>query len=191
MAIDRRAKWIGGGVLAAAAAGVAAIWLTRRDTPPSTLILKDGAIEVRAYDALQTLETTRPGLRDVAIAEALEALLGHLSDVPHDGILMPILFDPHGGGWRTRIVLHGEARPPEAPDGIDIATLPARRIAAIRFYGTPLDQVIARQEARLRKWLEGYGLKIEGPWELATYSRPGVPGALQRHELLFPVASLY
>ena len=40
---NRRAWLIGGGVAGAAAAGVAAWWLTRTETPDYSLVLKDGA----------------------------------------------------------------------------------------------------------------------------------------------------
>lgn len=198
--IGKRERWIGGGILAAAAAGAAAWWLTRTETPDYTLVLKDGAIEVRAYARLRVAETRRPGARDAALGDGFRALAAYIfaQDRPGERIEMtaPVIADGggEGQGWRTRFVLPArftEIDPPEPAEGVSIETVTPRRVAAIRFAGRADDALLAEREAALRAWLETYGLKPTGPAEYAFYNAPAVPGPLRRNEVLLPVASIY
>ena len=196
--LDSRTKWIGGGVAAAAAVGVAAWWLTRVETPPYTLVLKDGVLEVRAYGALTVATTRTKGQRQDALSRGFRVLADYIFAKSRDGekiaMTAPVLSDADGDSWRTRFVMPArfvDIAPPEPPAGIEIETVAARRVAAIRFSGRADDRMLAEHEARLREWLEEYGLKATGPAEHAFYNAPFVPGPMRRNEVMLPVASIY
>ena len=196
---NRRAWLIGGGVAGAAAAGVAAWWLTRTETPDYSLVLKDGAIEVRAYGALPIAEAAHDGDRDAALGKGFRALADYIFARSRVGekiaMTAPVIADRAGDKWRTRFILPARYRDlqPPAPAGGEVvtATLPARRVAAIRFPGRADDTLLEEREAELREWLGSYGLKPTGPAEYAFYNAPFVPGPLRRNEVLLPVASIY
>lgn len=196
--LDKRTQWIGGGVLLGAAAGAAAWWLTRVEQPPYTLVLKDGAIEVRAYGELKVAETHADGLRQSALEAGFRTLADYIFANSRTGervaMTAPVLSDADGDRWRTRFVLparYDDVEPPSPPEAVTIASLPARRVAAIRFSGRADDALLAAREAELREWLDGYGLKATGPAEYAFYNPPITPGPLRRNEVLLPVASIY
>ena len=196
---NRRAWLIGGGVAGAAVAGAAEWWLTRTETPDYSLVLKDGAIEVRAYGALPIAEAVHDGDRDAALGKGFRALADYIFAKSRGGekiaMTAPVIADRAGEKWRTRFVLPAQYRdlePPEpAGDEVRTATLPARRVAAIRFSGRADDALLDAREAALRNWLGTYGLKPTGPAEYAFYNAPFVPGPLRRNEVLLPVASIY
>jgi hypothetical protein len=196
--IDKRTKWIGGGVLLGAVAGAAAWWLTRVETPAYTLVLKDGAIEVRAYGALRVAQTHTSGLRQPALEAGFRTLADYIFANSRTGervaMTAPVLSDDQDGDWRTRFILparYDEIDPPVPPKGVSIETVPPRRVAAIRFSGRADDAMLADREAELRDWLQTYGLKATGPAEHAFYNPPIVPGPLRHNEVLLPVASIY
>jgi DNA gyrase inhibitor GyrI len=196
--IDKRTRWIGGGVVVAAAAGAAAWWLTRVETPPYTLVLKDGAIEVRAYGALKVAATRTAGLRQQALEQGFRTLADYIFANSRTGervaMTAPVLSDDQDGDWRTRFILparYDDIDPPAPPEGVTIGTVPARRVAAIRFSGRADDAMLADKETELRDWLGTYGLKATGPAEHAFYNPPIVPGPLRHNEVLLPVASIY
>jgi hypothetical protein len=196
---NRRAWLIGGGVAGAAVAGAAAWWLTRIETPDYSLVLKDGAIEVRAYGALPIAEAVHDGDRDAALGAGFRALADYLFAKSRVGekiaMTAPVIADRAGDRWRTRFVLPArylDLDPPSPGDAaVTTTTLAPRRVAAIRFAGRADDALLAGREGELREWLGGYGLKPTGPAEYAFYNAPFVPGPLRRNEVLLPVASLY
>lgn len=195
---NRRA-WLIGGVAGAAAAGVAAWWLTRTETPGYSLVLKDGAIEVRAYGTLPIAEAVEAGDRDAALGRGFQVLADYIFARSRGGekigMTAPVIADRAGDGWRTRFVLPAQyldlAPPEPATDAVRTTTLAPRRVAAIRFAGRADDALLTAQEGELREWLSGYGLKPTGPAEYAFYNAPLVPGPLRRNEVLLPVASIY
>ncbi|TKD51289.1 hypothetical protein FBR43_11380 [Sphingomonas baiyangensis] len=77
---------------------------------------------------------------------------------------------------------------PAPEHGIAIETLPARRIAAIRFPGAPDDAMLAAREAELRGWLDANGHRAAGAAEHAYYDAPFIPAPLRRNELWLPLA---
>lgn len=196
--VDQRAKWIGGGIAVAAAAGAAAWWATRVETPPYTLVLKDGAVEVRAYGAMKVANTRITGPREEALSQGFRTLADYIFANSRDGeeiaMTAPVLSDADGNAWRTRFVLpqtYLDTDPPAPPADVEIETLKGRRVAAIRFAGRADDLMLAEREAALRAWLEEYGLKATGPVEYAFYNAPFVPGPFRRNEVIVPVASIY
>ena len=78
---------------------------------------------------------------------------------------------------------------PEPAAGVAITTIPARRLAAIRFSGTAGDEALADHERQLRVWLAQHGYKADGPAEYAFYNSPFVAPPLRHNEVLVPVAA--
>ncbi|MDG5489475.1 heme-binding protein [Sphingomonas sp. BGYR3] len=188
--------WIGAGALAVGAAAVAAKRLASSgEQPEYQTITADGAFSIRAYPPLVVAETRQYGMREPSLRRGFGMLADYIfaKERPGEKIAMtaPVLSDTDQGAWRTRFVLPARYSAEAAPTpqaGVSIATLPARRVAAVRFSGVADDAVLADQEARLRRWVYDRGLVPAGPAEHAFYNAPFVPGLLRRNEVLIALA---
>jgi hypothetical protein len=191
--VDKRIGWIGGGAAAAIAIGGVAWWLTRTDTPDHVLVQRDGAIEVRDYLPLKVAQTIVAGTREKALDKGFERLADYIFARKRPGgkiaMTAPVLSDGAGAdGWRTRFLMPEDAGElPDPQPGVELATIPARRMAAIRFSGNADDAMLAEREADLRAWIEDAGHRVAGPAEHAFYNAPFVPGPLRRNEVLIPL----
>ena len=196
---------IGGGLIALAGASTALLAYREKsvEKPDYATIDLDDAIEVRDYPALLIAETVAPGDRLSALNEGFRKLADYIfakrrgpaadADQASEKIAMtaPVLSDRNDmGQWRTRFAMPAKytAETLPTPDGgVRIATLPARRVAAIRFAGSAGDDALADHERKLRVWLAQHGYKADGPAEYAFYNSPFVAPPLRHNEVLVPV----
>ena len=192
-------KLVGAGVAAAVAAGLGYALLSARDEEAGFKTLeREGAFSVRDYPRLLVAETISLGMRESALARGFLALADYLRGKDRAGarlpMTVPVLFDgdEDGRGWRTRLVLPQRYSPetlPEPGEEIAIRSLPARRIAAVRFAGEATDGALDRHEDALRDWMRAHRLSAAGPVEHAFYNAPFTPGPLRRNEVLIPLAA--
>lgn len=202
MARIGRIAAIGGGLIAVATAATALLAYREKsvEQPVYRRIDGDDDVEVRDYPALVLAETTEAGDRLSALNAGFQRLADYIfakrrgpgGDQTRIAMTAPVLSDRNErGAWRTRFVMPArfgvESLP--APDGgVHITTLPARRIAAMRFSGSGGDEALADHERRLRVWLAQHGYTPEGPVEYAFYNSPFVPPPLRHNEVLVPIA---
>jgi effector-binding domain-containing protein len=192
----RPAYLVGGLVGVAAAAYGLFVWRERQnEVPEYRLVEADGEIEVRDYPELLVAEAAAGGERTAALNAGFRKLARYIfaEDREGEGIAMtaPVLSDRAGPAWRIRFVMPAEYRretlPPPGP-GVEITTLPARRVAAIRFSGRATDQRLRAKEAELRAWLEQKGKTPGDDLSYAFYNSPYVAPALRRSEVLIELA---
>lgn len=184
-------KVLGGAVAAAVATGVGYMLVSKERAPGFRTVERDGAISVRDYPQLLVAEAIREGLRESALSRGFLALADYLGSRRRAG---PVLADgdEDGRGWRTRFVMPAKVAPdslPEPAEGIRVRSIEPRRIAALRFSGEATDDALDQREEQLRKWMRAHGLKPAGPVEHAFYTSPLAPAALQRSEVLIPLAA--
>ena len=186
--------WVAGGAVLAGA-GAYALFVRKEkasEQPPYRVLETDGAIELRSYPEMLVAETLDPGTRGAALDRGFGRLAGYIFAKQRDGekiaMTAPVLSGPASPTrWRTRFVMPGKYRAETLPapnPGVTIATVPARRVAALRFNGKPDDAVLARREADLRAWLVARGHGQGGAVEYAFYNSPFVPASLRRNEVL-------
>lgn len=159
----------------------------------------EGDYQLRDYPALTVAETVIRGPRKEALKEGYRLLSDYL-EVAGLSLAVPVvqdsgdpmasdppLFDDDlEGAWRTRFVMPADrvaADLPEAPEGVDLVNLPARKVAAVSFSGRATDALLAAQEDRLRGWLAKRGERSAGQPEYAFYNSPLIPGPLRRNEV--------
>jgi len=195
------AKWgrwaAAGGALVAAGAAYALFVRKEKqaEQPVYRVVESDGAIELRDYPELLVAETVAPGPRRTALDRGFARLADYIFAKRRSGgriaMTAPVFSAPAGAeSWRTRFVMPGgsdETTLPAPQAGVGIARVPARRVAALRFNGTPDDAVLARREADLRAWLKARDLPSDGDVEHAFYNSPFVPGTLRRNEVLIAI----
>ena len=192
-------KLVGAGVAAAIAAGLGYALLSAQDDEAEFKTLeRDGAFSVRDYPRLLVAETVSLGMRESALTRGFLALADYIVGKDRAGQRIPMTVpvfadgDEDGRGWRTRFVMPAHYTPETLPlpgDEIAIRTLPARRIAAVRFAGGATDDMLDRHEESLRDWMRGHALSAAGPVEHAFYNPPFTPGMLRRNDVLIPLAA--
>ncbi|MCW3845919.1 heme-binding protein [Sphingomonas sp. LB-2] len=192
-------KLVGAGVAAAIAAGLGYALLAAQDDETEFKTLeREGAFSVRDYPRLLVAETVSLGMRESALSRGFLALADYICGKDRDGaripMTVPVLFDgdDDGRGWRTRFVMPARYTVETLPapgEEVAIRSLPARRIAAVRFAGEASDAVLDAHEDALRGWMRGHRLRAAGPVEHAFYNPPFTPGLLRRNEVLIPLAA--
>ena len=94
--------------------------------------------------------------------------------------------------WRVRFIMAAqcdlERLPRPAGTDVELKSVPLAGRAAIRFSAVVTDDLIAKQEARLRAWLQSRALTTAGPATYAYYNAPFTPGLLRRNEVWFNLA---
>ena len=75
---------------------------------------------------------------------------------------------------------------PKAEDVI-LETMPAQRVAVVRFSGSSNPALEKEKLAELRSWMEQEKLTAAGEPFTAYYDPPWTPGPLRRNEVLVPV----
>jgi hypothetical protein len=191
--MQRNTKIAGAGIAAAVVAGLGYALLHRHEDLAFETLQRDGAFSVRRYPQLVVAETVEQGTRESALSRGFLALADFLGEAA-GWVTAPLLADgdEDGRGWRTRLVIPARFAPRiqfDPDDGVVIRTLPARRLAALRFAGDTGDSVLAQQETDLRYWMESNGLSPAGPVEHAFYNSPLAPALLKRNEVLIPLAA--
>lgn len=127
-------------------------------------------------------ETNKPAGRDDAIA-----------------MTAPVTQTPADSGktssadqWTVRFIMPSqyalEDLPEPGNEAVKLTRQPGRTMAAIRFSGVADDASIAKQEAKLRAWLEANNRAPTGPATYAYYNDPFTPGFLRRNEVMIPIA---
>jgi len=192
-------KLVGAGVAVAIAAGIGyALLFKPEDEAEFDMVTRDGAFSVRDYPRLLVAEAVVPGLRQAALSVGFTRLADYVFGKDRTGgrlpMTVPVLSDgdEDGRGWRTRFVMPPHASIDTLPDprgGVRLRTLPARRIAALRFAGADSEGALDAYEAELRAWIGRNGLSAAGPVEHAFYNSPFTPARLRRTEVMIPLAA--
>ena len=200
--------------LAVAAMAVFVYVIQNVELPEYKRITEDGDFEVRDYPPLVVAEVIREGGRQQGLSEgfgplaryifakerggeriAMTAPVQQQAVAPDEKIAMtaPVTQTSAGdGAWAVQFIMPSAYRiedlPAPADDGVRLREVPARRVAAVRFSGRTDDQLIAKQEKRLRSWMLGRQLEPAGAAVYAYYNDPFTPGFLRRNEVMIPIS---
>ncbi|MFO7919634.1 MAG: heme-binding protein [Nioella sp.] len=143
-----------------------------------------GAAFGRLFDYISGANT---GARDIAMTAPV--LNTDAADGARIAMTAPVL-QGREGAREMVFVLPDDMTPQTAPVPTDprvsLATIPPRRVAVLRYSGF-LSRRASTEEARLRDWLAGKGLRPTGPAEVAGYNPPWTLPAYRRNEVLIPV----
>lgn len=186
----------GVGLLAVAGAGYFIYREKNVEKPRHRVVEQDGQFEVREYPELLVAETVVAGDRTFALDQGFGRLADYIFAKSRDGdrigMTAPVIAAGAGGqAWVTRFVMPAHFTRetlPEPDPGIRIATLPARRVATVRFVGTTQEAALAEYEEQLLLWVGAKKFEPRGEPERAYYNSPFIPGPLRRTEILIPIA---
>lgn len=186
------------------------------DEPPHTVVLRDGAIEIRDYDPMILAQVEVRGAMGRAGNAGFRPLAGYIfgGNTARDGdgnaeiaMTTPVtqtrsqeiaMTTPvtqtrsRDDAWQVAFVMPQEwtMETLPVPDDarVDLVEMPARRMATIRFNGGPNDARFQAQETRLRAYLEEAGYAIIGEPVYARYDPPWVPTPFRRNEVMIEIA---
>lgn len=179
-----------------------------------TVIREDGRFELRQYDELVVVETSVNAGFDEAGEIAFGRLFAYISgdNVARSKIPMtapvvtepegrtegvkvamtaPVLAESAGDAWKVAFVLPSSFTPETAPlpsnPLVELAAIPSRTVAAIRFSGRLSEQKALELEQPLQAWIDQNGLTATSAPRSAGYDPPWTLPVLRRNELLIDV----
>jgi hypothetical protein len=193
-------------VIGGAVVVVGAAWFVTKkvqehsEEPDYETVRRDGAVEIRDYDAMIVAETVKSGYHEKARAAGFNTLADYIFARNRAGkkinMTTPVLqqlseSDGRTKGWAVRFVMpkkYTKATLPE-PSTSDVALkeIPAKRVAAIRFSGNFNATAASKQLMTLYNYLADENLKQKGDPEYAFYNPPWTPGFLKRNEILIEI----
>jgi len=181
------------------------------EEPKFTVVLHQGAFEIRDYQAVVAAEVTVTGDQKTAASKGFRLLAGYIfgGNTRHQTIAMtapvaqqrsgenipmtaPVTQTPSNGAWIVRFTM---------PAGMSLATLPTpddprvtlrqiapTRFAVIRFSGIAGPSNVAANTAKLIDFVAAHHLRTIGPAAIAQYNPPWTLWFLRRNEVMIPLA---
>jgi len=178
--------------------------------PEYRVVVSEPPFEIREYPRLTVARTVAEGDWDRAVRRGFGRLFDYIGgeNAPAAEVSMtapvltepsgrsipmtaPVAAQPAGDGWRVTFVLppkySAETAPRPNDPSVEIATLPARRMAVVTFSGRLDSESIADARSRLAAWLAGRSEEPGGGWQAAGYNPPWTLPWLRRNEVMVPV----
>jgi len=174
------------------------------------VLKKDGAFELRRYDAQIVAETLVAGEFKEVGNEGFRRLFRYISGgnrtqqsismtapVTQEGgsekiaMTAPVSQEKSGGEWRITFLMPSSHTLQTLPEPLDpkvqIKEVPGRYLAAVTYSGTWSQTRYEEHKALLVEWMATQGLKPTGDPVWARYNPPFTPWFLRKNEILIPV----
>lgn len=182
------------------------------EEPKSSLVLKDGAFEVRDYPGLVVAQVTIGGDRNAASNAGFRLLAGYIfggnsgqksiamtapvAMAPAAGsriaMTAPVTQSGESGQWTVQFTMPSEytldTLPVPNDQRVQIKQLPPARIAVLKFSGLAREPGVAQKAKELETLVAARGLTAVGAPSLARYDPPWTPWFMRRNEMMVPVA---
>lgn len=163
-----------------------------------TVLKSEENFEVRDYPELKVVSTAMDPAkkeRDDRFMRLFRYIDGNNATEQKVAMTTPVFMTGEAGGTsgpaRMNFVVPAEVAAAGAPapkaEDVVLDSLPARRVAVIRFAGRSIPSLETAKLSELRAWLERQNLTATGEPFLAYYDPPWTPGPLRRNEVLVPV----
>ncbi|WP_426028170.1 SOUL family heme-binding protein [Brevundimonas sp. TWP2-3-4b2] len=181
------------------------------EEPVFTLVLKDGAFEIRDYVPTVVAEVTVSGSQERASNQGFRILAGYIfgGNTRRQSIAMtapvaqrrvsetiamtaPVSQTASGTGWTVRFTMPAawtmQTLPQPNDARITLRPEPGQRMAVIRFSGIADARQVERHSRALEGQLRTRGLRASGPISMAQYDPPWTLWFLRRNEVMVPIA---
>ena len=174
--------------------------------PAYTVEMTDGEFEIRRYAPFLAAEVTTSGDRDTAISAGFRLLANYIfgNNTKKQSIEMtapvtqqqsekiamtvPVTQQQAGNEWVVRFMMPAsytlETLPVPNDQRVRIVSVPAKRVAAVRFSGRSSESNLAHHRSELEAWMKAKGITSAGPPILALYNPPWSLPFLRRNEYL-------
>lgn len=181
------------------------------EEPKFTLVLREGAFEIRDYQAAVAAEVTVTGAQGEAANKGFRLLAGYIfgGNKGHKGIAMtapvaqaragqtidmtaPVTQIGMDGAWVVRFTMPSvytlETLPEPNDPRVQLKALPPARFAVDRFSGLADKRSVVAKTNELEDFIKTQGLRPIGPASLAQYDPPWTLWFMRRNEVMIPVA---
>lgn len=199
-------------LLAASAALLGASAACAAESPSYNVIVDDGDFQVRDYAPILVAQTRVKSDASSASRTAFRRLFDYISggnqgrreiamttpvrsqrNSTKIDMTTPVTTHTSDGEYVMQFVVPSQfdanTVPVPTSSLVEIATLPAERVAVLRYSGRSNQRNYRRAEAVLIGELERRGLRAIGAPRQAVYNGPFTPGFLRTNEVLVPLAS--
>ncbi len=202
--MKRRIAWIAGVfaiVLFFAFGGGTLFGIRTLEAPPYTVVLEDGAIEVREYGAFLVAETSvATDDYDESGSRGFRRLGGYIFGRNRTGdseesrkipMTVPVIQERRDEAWTMAFVMPSEHTRETLPEPLDpsveFRTVPGRTVAALRYTGFVTEAKMRARTERLKVWLTERGYAAASVPRSARYDPPWTIPFLRRNEILIDV----
>jgi hypothetical protein len=182
------------------------------EEPPFTVKSAQGEFEIRDYPALVAAEVTVTGDRKDASSKGFRLLAGYIfggntrkqsiamtapvtqAEATSEKIAMtaPVLQTGGNGSWVIRFIMpHGstlETLPRPNNPKVHLVTIPAARMAVVKFSGLARQDDVDAKTAALSRFMKAQHLQPIAAPSLAQYDPPWTLWFLRRNEVMIPVS---
>ncbi len=181
------------------------------EEPSFTIVVQEGAFEIRDYPALVVAEVVVTGAQKEAASQGFRLLAGYIfgGNTKRQDIAMtapgaqerssekiamtaPVTQTLDAGDWTVRFTMPSayslETLPHPNDPRVQLRTLPPARFAVLQFSGLAQPDDVAARTAELATLVQAKGLRVLGPSSLSQYNPPWTPWFMRRNEVMFPVA---
>ncbi len=177
------------------------------EEPEFTIVLAEGAFEVRDYPSLIAAEVSVGGARDEASSAGFRLLAGYIfgGNTAKESVAMtapvvqerargetiamtsPVIQSGSDDAWIVRFIMPAsydlETLPTPNDPQVRLVTIPARRYAVVRFSGLARPAEAARRTADLESFMARHELRAVAPPSLARYDPPWTVWFMRRNEV--------
>jgi hypothetical protein len=179
------------------------------EEPAHTVVVREGAFEVRDYPALVAAEVSVTGTRDEASNAGFKLLAGYIfgGNTKKQSIAMtapvvqtgsekiamtaPVIQSGGAAGWTIRFIMPAphtlETLPTPNDSRVRLVPVAPARFAVVRFSGLASVSDVTRRTGELEAFIARRSLRVSGPSSLARYDPPWTPWFMRRNEVFIPV----
>lgn len=181
------------------------------DEAKYTVVEKSGDFEVRDYEPQLLVETVVNNSLEEAGNMAFQKLFRYISGDNRSSrsinMTAPVSQEARGekiamtapvgqakapAGWAVSFMMPTgytlQTLPVPTDPSLTIRSIPARRMAVVRYTGTWSEARYLNHKTRLETWIRENRLVVEGEPVWARYNPPFMPWFLRRNEILIPIA---
>lgn len=174
------------------------------------LALKEGSFELRDYLPRVVAEVTVTGTQQEASRKGFRKLAGYIfggnsgarqiamtSPVSKTNsgqkiaMTAPVSQIGSGGEWVVRFTMPAAIALADLPTpndpSVTLKTVPAERLAVVRFSGLAGEASVADETKKLLAGIQAHRLEVTGAIAQARYNPPWTPWFLRRNEVMIPV----
>ena len=157
-------------------------------------VLVEGTLEEAGNTAFRPLFKYISGANRAQGKIAMTAPVGQQAEGQKIAMTAPVGQEAVSNRWAITFMMPSnstlETLPAPTDKRVSLRTVPARRIAAVRYSGTWSRTRYERNLARLQEWMKTNGLAASGEPVWARYNPPFTPWFLRRNEILVPVGTV-
>lgn len=162
------------------------------ESAPYKVTRSDAEFEIRDYPALQVASTKRAGSndRDERFMRLFRYISGSNESNQKIAMTTPVFMDQTAERQEMMFVLPeslGTSAPAPSGDAVSVKTIPARKMAVLRYSGSDSRDKEQAMEKQLRASLAAAGIQTAGEALFAYYDPPWTPSFARRNEVLIPV----